>query len=89
MACPGVVSGHSDLENQIGVKKRYFGNFSEGWDGSALLVHPSRIPCWISKIIFVLKIKRTPQPRSHNFLGPCLTGAWSGSGRVPPFIVVQ
>ena len=54
MACPGVVSGHSDLENQIGVKKRYFGNFSEGWDGSALLVHPSRIPCWISKIIFAL-----------------------------------
>ena len=52
MACPGVVSGHSDLENQIGVKKRYFGNFSEGWDGSALLVHPSRIPCWILKIIF-------------------------------------
>ena len=54
MACPGVVSGHSDLENQIGVKKRYFGNFSEGWDGSALLVHPSRIPCWISKILFAL-----------------------------------
>ena len=55
MACPGVVSGHSDLENQIGVKKCHFGIFfREGWDGRALLVQPSRIPCWISKIVFVL-----------------------------------
>jgi hypothetical protein len=28
--------------------------FREGRDGRALLVRPSRIPCWISKIIFVL-----------------------------------
>ena len=28
--------------------------FQKGWDGRALLVQPSRIPCWISKNIFVL-----------------------------------
>ena len=27
--------------------------FRQGWDGRALLVRPSRIPCWISKILCV------------------------------------
>ena len=34
--------------------KCHFDNFSEGRDGRALLVWPSKIPCWISKNIFVL-----------------------------------
>jgi hypothetical protein len=42
------------LKLQAGVKKCRFGNFSEGQDGRALLVRTSRIPSWISKIIFVL-----------------------------------
>ena len=39
----------------VGVKKFHFGNFSESV-GMAMtyLVRPSRIPRWISKIIFVL-----------------------------------
>jgi len=28
--------------------------FRQGWDGRALLVQPSRIPLWISKILFAL-----------------------------------
>ena len=32
---------------QAGVKKCHLGNLGKGWNGFALLVWPSRIPCWI------------------------------------------
>ena len=42
------------FEFHEGVKKCHFGNFSEGRDGHALLVQPSRITRWILKILFAL-----------------------------------
>ena len=49
--------GSKKFKLHAGVKKCHFGNFSEraeNRDGRALLVWPSRIPCWISKILFAL-----------------------------------
>ena len=44
-----------DLNYMQGLKKVPFWQFyRQGRDGRALLVLPSRIPRWISKIIFVL-----------------------------------
>jgi hypothetical protein len=40
--------GPKKFKIQAGVKKCHFVNFLEGRDGRALLVRPSRIPCWIS-----------------------------------------